>query len=235
MKQWLIALLFLSLLSASGVIYFRSINRQAAAIEQLTAKKNRQIERLTAQRRALELKYRKLRYIHDLAIEFSFDPSLVSLVDHYSKMYVDSAGTEWRFVKNHEFMTHLMLSLIFAESKGNPRARSDGGKARGLTQIWTSTARQYVEELGEVTAEELLDPEMNLKFSFRHFQELLRDFQGNVTLALLAWNRGASRVRRIIASHQDPANGFAQKVYLSSLDHNKYSPFRRFRAEQSVW
>ena len=93
MKQWLIALLFLSLLSASGVMYFRSI----AEIEQLTAKKNRQIEQVT-------LKYRQLRYIHDLAKDFSFDPLLVSLVDHYSKMYVDSAGTEWRFVKNHEFM-----------------------------------------------------------------------------------------------------------------------------------
>ncbi len=235
MKQMLIALLFLSILSVLGIKSHKSISRLSAEIEQLTAKKNLQIQQLTAEKKAQEVKYSQLRYIHDLAIEFSFDPSLVSLVDHYSRMYVDSAGTEWRFVKNHESMTHMMLSLIFAESKGNPRAKSDGGKARGLTQIWTSTARQYVEELGEVTAEDLLDPEMNLMFSFRHFQELLRDFQGNVTLALLAWNRGASRVRRLIAYLQDPANGFAQKVYMSSLDHNKHSPFRKFRAEQSVW
>ncbi len=221
MKQWLIALLFLSTLSASGVTYFRS-SRQAAEIEQLTAKKNRQIERLTAERKALELKYRELSYIHDLAIEFSFDPLLVSTVDHYSKMYVDLAGTEWRFVKNHESMTHIMLSLIFAESKGNPRAEGNGGKARGLTQIWTSTARQYVKELGEVTAEDLLDPEINLKFSFRHFQELLRDFQGNVTLALLAWHRGASKWVR--------PEGLYELV-----GHNQYTPFRKFRAEQSVW
>ena len=97
----------------------------------------------------------KLSYFYDLATEFSLDPAVVNLVDHYARDYMSHDGPEWRLVRTPEFMTYIMLSLIYVESKGDPSAVGDGGKARGLTQIWVSTAREY----GDVTPEELHQPE----------------------------------------------------------------------------
>ena len=101
-----------------------------------------------------------LSYINDLALEFSMDPAIVVLVDRYSREYMKEGGPEWRLVRNPEFMSYIMLSLIYVESKGNTHAVGDGGRARGLTQIWVSTAQDY----GEVTAEALHFPETNISF-----------------------------------------------------------------------
>ncbi len=160
----------------------------------------------------------RLRYINSLAIEFSMDPLIVTLVDQYSRQYLKQASAEWRLLRTPEFLTYIMLSLIYAESKGNPAAIGDGGKARGLTQIWVSTARDY----GDVSAEQLLDPETNLAYSFKHFHELLKKYKGNLAMVLYAWNRGPGTVDRLLEYGQSPENGYGKKVYQASLDNNRH-------------
>ena len=71
----------------------------------------------------------QLSYINDLAIEFSMDPTIVALVDRYSREYMKESGPEWRLVRTPEFMSYIMLSLIYVESKGDTHAVGDGGKA----------------------------------------------------------------------------------------------------------
>jgi hypothetical protein len=185
---------------------------------------SRQVERyqkeiasLNEQNAALGKENERLRYINDLAVEFSVEPMIVTLVDHYSREYLAKNGPEWRLLKTPEFMTYIMLSLIYAESKGNPGAIGDGGRARGLTQIWVSTAKAY----GEVTAEQLLDPETNISYSFQHFHHLLKKYKGNLALALYAWNRGAGTVDRLIVYGQSPQNGYGRKVYEAALLNNR--------------
>ena len=158
-----------------------------------------------------------LSYVNDLAIEFSMDPAIVTLVDRYSREYMKNGGPEWRLVRTPEFMSYIMLSLIYVESKGNSDAVGDGGKARGLTQIWVSTAREY----GNVTAEQLHRPETNISFAFKHFQHLLQKYRGNLALALYAWNRGTGKVDRLLVYGESPQNGYASKVYEAALVSNR--------------
>jgi hypothetical protein len=171
------------------------------------------IDRLEAENLRLAEENARLEFVQDLASEFSMNPTVVDLVHRYSRQYVNSSETEWRLIQTPEFMTHIMLSVIHAESKGKPDAVGDSGRARGLTQIWVSTARQY----GDVTAEELLEPETNIKYSFQHFHYLLRRYKGNLALALYAWNRGAGKVDKLISYGLPPSNGYGVKVYRASL------------------
>ena len=174
------------------------------------------ISALEEQNHVLLKELERVHYINELALEFSVDPMIVTLVDHYSREYLKKDGPEWRLLKTPEFLTYIMLSLIRAESRGNPAAVGDSGRALGLTQIWVSTAREY----GEVTAEQLLDPEINISFSFQHFYHLLEKYRGNLALALYAWNRGSGKVDRLLVYGQSPQNDYGRRIYQAALLNN---------------
>jgi hypothetical protein len=176
-----------------------------------------QMAALHQENEMLILRNERLTYINNLAVEFSMDPTIVALVDRYSREYMKESGPEWKLVGTPEFMTYIMLSLIHVESKGNTHAVGDAGRARGLTQIWVSTAQDY----GEVTAEALHWPETNISFGFKHFHQLLKKYQGNIALALYAWNRGSRKVDRLLEYGESPENGYAQKVYEAALVNNR--------------
>ena len=176
-----------------------------------------QVVVLIEQNQLLTEKIDHLSYVNDLAIEFSMDPAIVTLIDRYSRDHMKNGGPEWRLVRTPEFMSYIMLSLIYVESKGNTHAVGDGGKARGLTQIWVSTAKEY----GNVTAEQLHRPETNLSFAFKHFQHLLQKYRGNLALALYAWNRGSGKVDKLLVYGESPQNGYAKKVYEAALASNR--------------
>jgi hypothetical protein len=203
-KLWLVALIFGVLAGFVFMIY------QAVQLRD-------QIVVLSEQNQMLTEKTEHLSYVNDLAIEFSMDPAIVTLVDRYSREYMRNGEAEWRLVRTPEFMSYLMLSLIYVESKGNTHAIGDDGKARGLTQIWVSTAKEY----GNVTAEQLHLPETNISFAFKHFQHLLQKYRGNLALALYAWNRGPARVDRLLAYGESPQNGYAKKVYEAAMVNNR--------------
>lgn len=79
------------------------------------------------------------------------------------------------------------LALVYQESRFNPCARSGAG-AIGLAQLMPATAA----ELG-------VDPhhiEGNLRGGARYFAQQLRRFDGNVALALAAYNAGPGSVDR---------------------------------------
>jgi len=168
---------------------------------------------------ALREEIRRLRFLQDLSLEFSMSPRIVSLVDRYARDYVNAEKMEWRLIQTPEFLTHIMLSLIHAESRGESTAIGDSGRAVGLTQIWTSTAQQY----GDVGPEDLLDPETNIDYAFRHLHYLLKRYRGNLALALYAWNRGQGTVDRLIRHGESPDNGFAPRVYRAALSASQES------------
>lgn len=82
----------------------------------------------------------------------------------------------------------LILAIIMAESQLNPRAKSKRG-ARGLMQIMPVTA----DALDVVN---IYSPEENINAGTRHFRWLLDRFDGNVKLALAAYNAGEQNVMR---------------------------------------
>ena len=58
----------------------------------------------------------------------------------------------------------------------------------------------------------LFDRALNLDLGFRYLRSLIDKYDGNVRLALLAYNRGPGTVDRILARGGDPDNGYADRV-----------------------
>ncbi|MGH7631680.1 MAG: transglycosylase SLT domain-containing protein [Gemmatimonadales bacterium] len=98
--------------------------------------------------------------------------------------------------------------LVKVESGFNRTARSHMA-AMGYTQLQLATARFYDSTL---TEERLLERDPNLRIGFRFLQDLLQQFDGDMNLALLAYNRGPGRVAEILAEGGDPKNGYDDAV-----------------------
>ncbi len=81
----------------------------------------------------------------------------------------------------------LILSVIKAESNGDPRAVSRAG-ARGLMQLVDSTAADY-------QVEQVFDPRENIMAGSRYLRDLVDRF-GDLRLALAAYNAGPENVTR---------------------------------------
>lgn len=165
----------------------------------------------------IETDYDRVSAIMDLSIEFHFDPTIVMLVDHYSRLNVDREKLAWSIVKDHEVMTHVALSLIKIESNGNTFAKSNKN-AYGLTQLLLPTARDYD---SDVTRAQLFDQETNIRIFFMHFERLLEHYEGNLTKVLHGWNRGEGTVDKLLALNIDPANGFSDAIYKVALTNNR--------------
>ncbi len=82
----------------------------------------------------------------------------------------------------------LIKAVALVESGFNPRAVSPKG-ARGIMQLMPATARRY-------GVRNPHDPYESLRAGARHLRDLLVEFEGNVTLALAAYNAGSGAVRR---------------------------------------
>ena len=102
----------------------------------------------------------------------------------------------------------LGFQLVKVESGFKATARSSMN-AYGYTQLQLPTARFYDPD---VTVRDLYDRETNLRIGFRFLRDLLEQFDHDMGLALVAYNRGPAKVANIIASGGDPANGYAEAV-----------------------
>lgn len=90
---------------------------------------------------------------------------------------------------------HLVMSIIWVESKFKPQATSNKD-ARGLMQIIPSTGKWIAEQLDETDYEEesLYNPELNIRFGCWYFAYLLRVFDDDVELAIASYNGGMGNV-----------------------------------------
>jgi len=82
----------------------------------------------------------------------------------------------------------LFDSIIKVESAYNPDVVSHKN-AIGLMQIKLPTAREVANNL-KLTEEDLKIPEINLIIGIKYFFQLLRKYDGDVYIALEAYNRG---------------------------------------------
>jgi len=102
----------------------------------------------------------------------------------------------------------LAFRLVRVESEFNERATSPVG-AVGLTQLMVPTARYFQKG---ITRDQLYDRNTNLRIGFRYLRTLVREYKGNVQLALLVYNRGPQAVQNSRNQGLDPSNGYERVV-----------------------
>lgn len=131
---------------------------------------------------------------------------------NYSARYAipaDMAARIEEIARSEDIDPDLAFGLVRAESEFNHRAKSSVG-AVGLTQLMPSTAKYF--RVNGTTKHNLYDRDTNLRIGFRYLKTLLVKYDGNVRLALLAYNRGPDRVDQILRRGGNPNNGYVEMV-----------------------
>lgn len=102
----------------------------------------------------------------------------------------------------------IAFRLVQTESSFKRTAVSSAG-AIGYAQIKPSTAR-WLDPT--ISSEDLFDRDTNLRLGFGYLAKLADQYDQDMRMALLAYNRGPARIRRMIAEGKDPANGYARRI-----------------------
>lgn len=102
----------------------------------------------------------------------------------------------------------LAFRLVQMESGFNRRAVSPKG-AVGFAQLMPATAFELDPSL---EYRDLFDRDTNLRLGFRYLRWLIDRYDGDLRLALLAYNRGPGTVDSIRRVGGDPANGYARSI-----------------------
>lgn len=128
---------------------------------------------------------------------------LAPLIDHYARL--------------HDVQPALVAAVVKIESGFNMRAVSPKGAA-GAMQLMPATAARY-----GVT--DPVDAAQNIDAGVRHLKELLVQHQGNIALALAAYNAGEGAVERYqgVPPYAETRN-YVQRI-LARLDGQRLHPF----------
>jgi soluble lytic murein transglycosylase-like protein len=124
------------------------------------------------------------------------------------KVAADIAASIYDIALAEGIEPELGFRLVRVESEFNERATSPAG-AIGLTQLMPATAKDFD---NTVTRAQLYDRTTNLRLGFRYLRSLIREYNGDVKLALLVYNRGPVTVESMRALGLDPRNGYPEAV-----------------------
>jgi soluble lytic murein transglycosylase-like protein len=146
-----------------------------------------------------------------------------AIVDHSARYRIpaDLATAIYDIAMTEGVDPALAFSLIRVESGFTRRAVSSAG-AVGYTQVMPSTAFWLQPGLGR---EDLFERDTNLRLGFRYLRMMIDQYNGDLHLALLAYNRGPGRVDEILRAGGNPANGYSLNVR-SGLAAARPSAFR---------
>ena len=126
--------------------------------------------------------FTKVDETNDHAWNFSYPKAFSEHVSHYAE--------------NYGVPESLAYSIIRAESNFHPSALSPAG-AVGLMQVMPATAKiMHKGKSGKIEASQLKQPELNISLGMKHMQGLIRQYDGNLILAVAAYNSGATPVNR---------------------------------------
>jgi soluble lytic murein transglycosylase-like protein len=116
--------------------------------------------------------------------------------------------------EKHSLDPLLVLAVIKVESRFDHKAVSAKG-ARGLMQVQPVAAAAVLEEAAvreRKTAKKIDDPIINVKIGTAYLKHLKEMF-GDITLALIAYNWGPTKLRQTLTAKEAVPLGYAQKVF----------------------
>jgi len=123
----------------------------------------------------------KADYWDDLALRFPL---------HYQEQVQSNA-------LRHDLDPAVIFGVMRQESMLDSRAESPVG-AKGLMQVMPKTGRQLANEIQQELAADysLFDPDLNIRLGAYYVRKLLQRFDGNMALAVAAYNAGPARVAK---------------------------------------
>ena len=104
-----------------------------------------------------------------------------------------------KYSEENNLDKYLVYAIIKAESNFDPSVTS-ASDARGLMQLMEETAveRSNIIDDSSIEAYDLYDPETNIRLGTSYFAYLLGLYNGNIVLALTAYNAGLGNVQEWI-------------------------------------
>ena len=142
----------------------------------------------------------------------------------YPKEYKDLIF-EWS--QHHEIDPNLVFAIIKNESKFGTNAKSPKG-AQGLMQIMPATGQWIAQQLKmePFEAEQLYDPDLNIRFGCWYLASLREEFSGNTYMVIAAYNAGRGTVNEWI-------NAGIWNGEMISVDNIPYKETRNYL--KAVW
>lgn len=129
-------------------------------------------------------------FIFDLRDSYINEKKLIQYTNELTKLELSDCEYLVKECKNENLDTFLLLGVLRRESNFNPTALGTSGE-RGLGQLMENTAKPVAENLGYVYhADKLFDTKFNLKLTITQLVYLNNIYNGDVHMALTAYNRG---------------------------------------------
>lgn len=130
--------------------------------------------------------------------------------------------------RRHDIDPMLILAIIKIESRFRPDAVSPRG-ARGLMQILPFVARSFAGDVGftsDHVDRNLHDPALNIRLGVHYLMRLKGRFE-HTKLALIAYNRGPTEVRKLLREKKSIPTGYAEDVMATRDFFNRLTPSLR--------
>lgn len=119
-----------------------------------------------------------------------------------------------RYARANDVSPYLVAAVINAESGFREGVVSSAG-AVGLMQVKPSTAQSVARTAGipgPVTADTLSDPSVNIRIGIAYLAELIARYDGDVPLALAAYNAGLGNADRWAAQAHRAGTPFSDSI-----------------------
>jgi soluble lytic murein transglycosylase-like protein len=103
----------------------------------------------------------------------------------------------------------VVYAMMWRESRFQSDAEGDNGQSFGLMQIMQ---KWHVERMERLGVDNLLDPVQNATVGIDLMAELLEKYDGNLSMALTAYNCGTGGAYKNFFQHGVYANAYAEEI-----------------------